>query len=177
MGKDNLSTPHKQDKIKYINDKLSNGASLHQILNSPQFEKEISRSKRALQSQFEKAGYYHNKENGEQSKHVIQLAASDCQESAPALKTGADNDNLLRILESADEIIQMSAWWKKNAHHLQTTDDKLDIPLPTGGEEVRKTIRVNTQVWEKWKSFCKKHPGYSEKDLLAKALLWFLKEV
>jgi len=176
MGKEDFFNPGKQDKIKYINDKLSEGISLRQILNSPQFENEIMKSKKTLQKQFEKAGYFLNKENKEHNKNVRQVAIPENEESGRLVITGADIDKLSKILNFADEIIQMSEWWKKNISQIQTIDDRFDVPIPDDGEEIRKTIRINNKIWGNWKNFCKKHPGYSEKDLLAKALLWYIQK-
>lgn len=172
MPKENPQAMLKQEKIKYINEKLSRGSSLSQILSSPQFASEVAKSKLALQKQFEKAGYAYNRQNLDPAA-TKRGSAVEHSPKEP-LMTDDDLDKLADLLDSADVLLNLSAWWQTQNQSALTTDDKLDIPLPTEGDEVRKTIRINTHVWDAWKEFCKRHPGYTEKDLLAKALLWFV---
>jgi hypothetical protein len=84
-----------------------------------------------------------------------------------------DHDKLETILKASEEIMQMLDWWKVNNSRLSLINNKLMVDIPNG-DELRKTIRINAQIWDQWKVFCGKHPDFSEKDLLAKALLFYM---
>ena len=131
--------------------------------------------RKPLLNQFKKAGYRVNDKNSnEQTADAPPHPES--QESVNNSVNTISNDKLLAILQRSEDILQMLAWWK-NSQSIGPQDNRLTIPIPQDADEIRKTIRINNKVWEQWKDFCSQQPGYSEKDLFAKALLYYINEV
>lgn len=153
MVKGDFGNLGKREKAEYINRKLNEGMSLKDIYNSTLNNNELTKSKESLVNQFNRAGYNNNPAPGE------------------------EKIRLDKLLEVSDDILDMLTWWKNNNKVQNSSiDNRLAISLPTEGEYVRKTIRINKEIWEEWKAFCSQYPTYTEKDLLTKALLFFMKK-
>jgi hypothetical protein len=161
---------NKKEKAEYINSNLSQGMSFKDIYEATMHNNELAKSKEALLNQFKKAGYRVN----QPSDYENNKAAGTSIEST--LQTPIKDDNEIRnLIEASDDILQMLEWWKNN-HNNPSIDDRLNIEIPRDGEDIRKSLRINTKVWDEWKAFCGKCSRFSEKDLLAKALLYYMKQ-
>lgn len=161
-----------KEKANYIKDNLNQGMSFQEIYDATMQDNELAKSKEALLNQFKRAGYQMEPKNS--APEIIKEAPEATENILPpALKEEHDYEKLVL---AADDILQMLTWWKENQSHQLVIDDRLGIHVPQEGEEVRKSFRINVQVWEAWKFFCSKHPGFTEKDLLAKALLFYMRK-
>ncbi len=175
MPKDDFKKMDREEKAEYINNNLHGGMSFKDIYDATMYNNELIKSKEALLNQFKKAGYRVNDKN---SNHptVDAPPAPESQASVNNSVNTNSNDKLLAILQHSEDILQMLAWWKMS-QSISPKDNRLTIPIPQDADEIRKTIRINNKVWEQWKDFCSQQPGYSEKDLFAKALLFYINEV
>ncbi|MEA4924169.1 MAG: hypothetical protein VB084_02555 [Syntrophomonadaceae bacterium] len=176
MPKNNFKNMDNMDKVGFINDNLRQGVSFKDIYDATLDTHELVKSREALLNQFKKAGYRVNEKTPR--NHVLEDKFTP---PAPNSVENTDhitmNDKLLELLEQSDSILAMLKWWKYNLPQSDNPqDDRLNLPLPQDGEEVRKTIRISNQIWQKWKAFCAQNPGYNEKDLMARALLFFMDE-
>jgi len=175
MSKDEFQNMDKMEKAEYINNNLREGMSFKDIYEATLNNNELVKSKEALLNQFKKAGYRINEKH--QNNHVFDDTTPP---EAQSLINNSSvnmvaNDKLQILLDQSNDIRQMLEWWKNSqSHHPQ--ENRLTQDIPHDGDDIRKTIRINNMVWEKWKMFCSQHPGYSEKDLFAKALLFYIDE-
>lgn len=163
-----FSKMDRKEKAEYINSNLSQGTSFKEIYEATMHNNELVRSKEALLNQFKKAGYRINQPaDNKNIKAPGKSTDNTCQ---------TRNDNKIEnLIASSDDILQMLAWWKNNRDN-PAIDDRFNIEIPRDGEDIRKSLRINTKVWDEWKAFCSKCSGFSEKDLLAKALLFYMKQ-
>jgi|GEM_PF-2067597 hypothetical protein len=176
MSKDDFKNMDNIEKVEFINDNLRQGMSFNDIYNATLNNHELLRSREALLNQFRKAGY---RINEKPRKNHIPDDSPPLPAPSSGEKLAADyinSERLLILAEQSQNILEMLEWWKSNFYPAQDTPGtRLNLPLPDG-DEVRKTIRISSQVWEKWKAFCGQNPGYNEKDLMARALLFFIEE-
>ena len=161
-----------KEKAEYIKNNLNQGMSFKDIYDATMYNNELVKSKEMLLNQFKKAGYQINKKNSVEEAHQdVSLFEFKNQIN----KDDINHDKLENILQVSDDILEMLEWWKNN-NIGNFIDDRLTISIPSNGEDIRKTIRINTQVWDEWKIFCSKNSGFNEKDLLAKALLFYIRK-
>jgi hypothetical protein len=176
MPKDNFNNMDNLEKVEFINDNLRQGMSFKDIYDATINNHELIKSREALLNQFKKAGYRINEKP--QKNHILDDEASP--QNPPTVESAAANnpanDKMLSLLEQSELILEMLEWWKSNLQAQNTPNDRLSLPLPDNSAEVRKTIRISDQVWQQWKVFCGQNPGYNEKDLMARALLYFINE-
>ncbi|NLV20401.1 MAG: hypothetical protein GXY49_00175 [Syntrophomonadaceae bacterium] len=163
----------KEKKLEFINDKLNSGVGFKEIYDAVIRDNESSKSREKLKNQFEQACVSTNPEYQQQEKMNASVTSPGSDNANQRQLNSHFDENIGMLIASAADILEMLAWWKNNREGAEHMDNRLNITLP-GGEEVRKTIRINSQVWSEWKAFCGKHPDFNEKDLLAKALLSFI---
>lgn len=172
MEKEDFKKMDKKKKAEYINENLSEGMSFRDIYDITMNNNELAKSKETLLNQFRKAGYRINNSDKDNKISDRQIAATEFkgEYNQSDIKKNAHFE---KVLESSEDIIQMLEWWKSTNNKLGVVDNRLNIQVP-GGEDIRKTLRINNSVWNVWKEFCSRQPGFSEKDLLAKALLFYM---
>jgi len=170
LGKDDFKKMDRREKADFINSNLNQGMSFNDIYRATMHNSELTKSKEMLLEQFKKAGYQINKKNPDDETINELISSTELTEKGDPLIL--NSNKLIKILENSDDIIQMLEWWRNNNTN-KPLIDTFEILLPDTGEDIRKTIRINSQVWDEWKAFCSKHSGFSEKDLLAKALLLY----
>ncbi len=171
MREEDFNKLDAKKKVEFINNNLNAGMSFKDIYDATMQNHEYAKSRETLLNQFREAGYLIDGEASESELIAKPVIKSETPEQSQVLIK--EYENLDRILESADAIIQMLDWWKLNNGRVPTINDRLNVDIPIG-EELRKTIRINAEIWGLWKDFCGKNPSFSEKDLLAKALLLFI---
>ena len=171
MSEEDFKKLDAKKKVELINTNLSAGMSFRDIYDATMQNHEFAKSRETLLNQFRKAGYLVDRESADPEHIEKPVIRSESPEQNQIHKE--KHARLERILESADAIIQMLDWWKSNNGKVPTGNDRLNVDIPNG-EELRKTIRINAQIWDQWKAFCGKHPSSSEKDLLAKAMLVYI---
>ena len=171
MKKEDFDKMNPKEKANYIKNNLNQGMSFKEIYDATMHDNELAKSKEALINQFKKAGYQMTPKTSDY--RISQAPAPESTENIllPSIKD--DGQEYEKLVVASDDILQMLAWWKNRSDQTAMAD-RLSVPAPQG-EDVRKTFRINIQVWEEWKSFCSKYPGLREKDLLAKALLFYMK--
>lgn len=174
MSKEDFKKMDRKEKADYINNNLSQGMSFKDIYDATMQNSELAKSKEALLNQFRKAGYSINRPYSDNEPVNVPITKSN--ENTISSSTKDDNNELGKLLQASDDILQMLAWWKINHGNSVAIDDRLNIQIPQEGEDVRKYLRINIQVWDEWKAFCSIHSNFSEKDLLAKALLFYMKK-
>jgi hypothetical protein len=158
-------------KAEFINANLSAGKSFKDIYDATMQNHEFAQSRENLINQFKEAGYIIDRQDAERKQ--IEKPVIKSESSEPNKVLVEEYENFEKILESADEIMQMLKWWRLNNVRVPAVIDGLKVEIPSG-DELRKTIRINAQIWGEWKAFCGKHPDFSEKDLLAKAILLYI---
>lgn len=176
MSKDDFKYMDNKEKVEFINDNLRQGMSFNDIYNATLNNQELIKSRETLLNQFRNAGY---RINEKPNKSYIPEDNASLPAPPSGGKSAADclnHEQLMVLAEQAENIMEMLEWWMSHFSPAQDSQsDKLNLTLPEG-EEVRKTIRISSEVWEKWKTFCGQNPGYNEKDLMARALLFFMDE-
>jgi hypothetical protein len=171
MSDEEFKNMNSQKKVEFINANIKAGMSFKDIYDATMHNHELVKSRETLINQFKKAGYLINSETLEQRNTKDAQGSFDSYDKYKTLQN--DHDKLETILKASEEIMQMLDWWKVNNSRLSLINNKLMVDIPNG-DEYRKTIRINAQIWDQWKVFCGKHPDFSEKDLLAKALLFYM---
>jgi len=173
LVKDDFKRMDRKEKADFINSNLNQGMSFNDIYKATMHNSELAKSKEMLLEQFKKAGYQINKKNPEDETINELISSTELNEKGDPLIL--NSNKLIKILENCDDIIQMLEWWRNNNTNKPLIDPS-EILLPDNGEDIRKTIRINSQVWDEWKTFCSKQSGLSEKDLMAKALLFYIRK-
>ena len=175
MEKDDFKKMDKKKKAEYINENLSEGMSFRDIYEITMNNNELAKSRETLINQFRKAGYRVNNDGKDFNNYDKPIITTQLKEIAPQSDI-KNNTQLERILQSSEDIMQMLEWWKNNINNSpELAGDRLNIQIPAGNE-IRKTLRINSTVWDEWKEFCSRQTDFTEKDLLAKALLYYLNQ-
>jgi len=172
MEKEDFKKMDAKKKAEYISENLNEGMSFKDIYDITMNNNELAKSKETLLNQFRKAGYRVNNSKKDFNISDRQIVTSEGKGEYHHFDS-KNNDQLEKILQSSEDIMQMLEWWKKVNNNLERVDDRLNIQVPAG-EDIRKTLRLNNSVWNAWKEFCSQQPGFTEKDLLAKALLYYM---
>jgi hypothetical protein len=170
MEKEDFIQTDKNKKVDFINNNLSAGVSFKEIYDAAMHNNEFSKSRETLANQFKKAGYLINREPQNPENMSAPATTSESPDKNQSQIKSDSDEQLGKILHSSDDLMQMLEWWKNNQAKSKLIDDRLNLQFPDSGEELRKTLRINSQIWNEWKAFCGKHPVFSEKELLAKAL-------
>lgn len=174
MEKEDFEKMNPKEKANYIKNNLNQGVSFKEIYDATMQDNELVKSKEALLNQFKKAGYPMPPKTSDYRKNHI--SAPQATDDSLPISIKNDRQEYEKLLQASDDIMQMLIWWKNNHCDQIAIDDRLSISVPQEGEDVRKSLRINVQVWKEWKSFCRKYPWFKEKDLLAKALLFYMEK-
>lgn len=173
MRKDDFYKMDKKEKAEYINENLNEGKSFKDIYDITLNNNELAKSKETLLNQFRKAGYRVNNSDKDFKLPDRQIITSEIK-TEPNQSDIKQNDQLDRLIQSSADIMEMLEWWKNNnSNNIVPIDERLSIQIPDG-DEIRKTLRLNHNVWNAWKEFCSHQPDFNEKDLLARALLFYM---
>ena len=174
MKKEEFIQMDKKKKLEFINNNLSAGVGFKDIYDTAMHNNEFSKSRETLTNQFKQAGYPVNREPKDPDIMSTSVITSDSPDNDQGQLNSDNSEQLEMILHSADDIIHMLEWWKNNQAKSKTMNDRLNIQVPDSDEELRKVIRIDSQIWNEWKMFCGKHLDFSEKELLAKALWCYI---
>ncbi len=88
----------------------------------------------------------------------------------------SDNTQVLSIEKQEDmqALQELLQWWKSRKEH-DSVIDVITLDLPESDTKAT-GIKVNELVWEKWRKFCDRNKHYKAQDLLAQALLDYIKK-
>lgn len=159
-----------EDKINYINGKLSEGETVTQIREG------LNLGEKTLQRLIKKAGYSYNqkiKKYVKSSTNIIQ-SESSITNIIPNIK-----DDLLEIIEMKEDLKKLIKQYKEGYDKEHTSvievivENNIKIDLPDA-EIVRTTVRVNKDVLDCWNKFCNINKEFSKTDLLSSCMKEFI---
>lgn len=163
MNKEEFNKLSINDKIQYINDRLSKGETVTNIRDS------IGLGEKSLQREMKRNGYrYDNK-----TKQYISMVKEPNEAIVLENNTNVldfknmNNDKIDFYLENFEVFKMIIDKFKSNTNSntsitIDLIDDKHLKPKPKG-------IRINEFVYKDWQEFCDKQP-YSKMDLISMAL-------
>lgn len=143
-----------EQKVTVINALLRSGETLTSIANK------FGMARSSLQAPFTTAGFKFNKK---EKQYVFD---NDLMTN-PLTAT-----EILTKLDKIEKLIKQFMITDKDIPYKEINEIIAKIPV---GKEIRTTIRINKDIWEKFEKFCKNAPNYYKKDLLGIALLEFIK--
>lgn len=189
MTKEEFLNLNIEDKINYINKKLSEGQTVIRI------REDIGIGEKALQRIIKEAGYkYLQREkmyakepaNGSEANEGTSSIQKDkeitisIEDNKPtiSLHEGVKED-LLQLLSIKEELFDLvterrQRAYKEPANVIEVIQDQgIKIELDDS-EIVKKTVRGNKTVFDSWNKFCDENKEFSKQDLLSMALLEYI---
>ena len=84
-------------------------------------------------------------------------------------------ERLLKLVDQQPELEELLNWWRKEKDIIDIPDITLN-KMEFTGEIVGKTFKTYKNVISKFLEFCDKHDEYTQRDLVAMALLEYLQK-
>lgn len=191
MKKEEFEKLNIEDKVKYLNDKLSEGQTVTRI------REDIGIKEKPLQRIMKEHGYkYLQRERMYAKEPTNSLEDNEsiiCRQEAikPTIST-EDNkatlslqenikDDLLELLSIKEELFDLVIESRQRADKEQSNiieviqEQGIKIELDNS-EVVKRTIRGNKTVFDNWDKFCSKNKEFSKQDLLSMALKKYIEE-
>lgn len=146
-----------KSQVEYINKRLALGESLRIISDN------IGIQKKTIRDRFKKINYEFNKESNRYICTIFIL-----QESV--------KEDFFQLIEAKEELFKVIEWFKKQ----QCEDKIIEIPElkiykdKLKGEVKVTTIRVYSEIKNKFQEFIRKFPEYKSQDLYSQALVEFM---
>lgn len=189
MTKEEFLNLNIEDKINYINKKLSEGQTVIRI------REDLGIGEKALQKIIKDNGYkylqgkrMYDKEptNGSEANK----RTSSVQEDKELTISTEDNkhtislhegvkEDLLQLLSIKEELFDLVTERRQRAYKEPTSvieviqDQGIKIELDDS-EVIKRTVRGNKTVFDKWDKFCSENKEFSKQDLLSMALLEYI---
>lgn len=180
-----------EDKVKYLNDKLREGKTVIRI------REDLGISEKALQREIKVNGYkYLKKERMYAKEPTSSLEANKSimcrQESKKPINSTEDKeqtlslqenikDDLLKLLSIKEELFDLVMERRQSADKAQSNiieviqEQGIKIELDNS-EIVKRTIRGNKTVFDKWDKFCNDNKQFNKQDLLSMALKSYIEK-
>lgn len=164
MNKKAFSNLNTADKVKYLNERLSEGQTVKRI------RADLNISEKKLQKQIRKGGYKYN----QKLKQYIKVTGSTTQATTSGVV--AQNTSVAAkeyISENIDVLKEIIEKYKITKTTISTgividlISDKHLNPKPH-------SLRINEFIWQEWQEFCDKNKHYSKQDLLSMALKLYM---
>ena len=141
-------------KVSFINIHLKLGKTLTTIAEM------VGMTRSGMQSQLHKAGFIFDKKDKQYYFDEVLM-------SNPLTAT-----EILTKLEKIEKLLHRYMIGEEKIPYEESNRYIGELPY---GEEIRVTIRINKNIWERFGSFCKRDlTNYHKKDLLSYALLHFI---
>ena len=170
--------------INYINELLQQGKTVKQIRT------ELNISEKLFQRQIKELGYKYNQkikqyeiieyksntnvtQQTDYKDNIKVLQKSDYKDNTKIISKNKELDinKVADLVEDYDTLKNMIKWFKDK----ENTIDRIVIDLPEAKDK-RTTILINEIVYNKFDEFCNRHKEYSKKDLMAMALLEYMRK-
>ncbi len=169
------------DQVDYINSLLKEKNTLTNISDS------LGIGRTTLRNRFKKIGFVFNKENNSYIKVDDKSMTSVINKENDECHTLVINTNLksniIDIAENHENIMKMLKWFESDDRSMtkdiptiiEVIDEGIKIELPEDiDKDYRTTVRVNKEIWSRFKSFTEKNKQFTQKNLLSQALKEFI---
>lgn len=172
MNRAKFDSLSNEDKIDYINGKLSNGETVIRI------REDLKIGEKALQRIIKDSGYKYNQKLRRYDKqHTEIIQSKEYDEYNTNIIPLNIKEDLLEIVQMKDDLKEIIKKYKEEYDKEHTSasiievikDDGIRINLPNS-EIVRTTVRVNKDILELWNSFCSSNGEFSKTNLLSSAM-------
>lgn len=164
MNKKAFSNLNTADKVKYLNERLSEGQTVKRI------RADLNISEKKLQKQIRKGGYKYN----QKLKQYIKVTGSTTQATTSGVvaqnTSVAAKEYISENIDVLKEIIEKYKITKTTTSTgivIDLISDKHLNPKPH-------SLRINEFIWQEWQEFCDKNKHYSKQDLLSMALKLYM---
>lgn len=154
------------EQVEFINEQLNKGDSLTNIC------KNIGIGRTTLRDRFAKAGY---KFNAELKQYICNTDAKEYKSNTNILNNKENKEKLINLINEYDTIRELIEWYHKQKNIVELPELKIDKSKLTG-EIKTTTIRLYSNVWDKFKFFSEKYPEYKAMDLISMALIEFMEK-
>lgn len=168
------------DKINYLNEKLSEGQTVIRI------REDIGIGEKSLQKIVKKYGYKYSQKDRLYYKHTTDMPQLSFKENNVLPKSEnikhttnmlqAYKNDLIELISVKDEILNIVKEHREGLYYKDTTDI-IEVVASNGinikefNSNARATsVRIYDETLEKWKEFCSENKKYSNQDLLSMAL-------
>lgn len=189
MTKEEFLNLNIEDKINYINKKLSEGKTVIRI------REDLGIGEKALQKIIKDNGYKYlqgkrmyakeptnsseaNKRTSSVQEDKRLAVSTDDNIPTLSLQEGIKED-LLQLLSIKEELFDLvterrQRAYKEPANVIEVIQDQgIKIELDDS-EVIKRTVRGNKTVFDKWDKFCSENKEFSKQDLLSMALLEYI---
>lgn len=179
MTKDKFLKLNINDKIKYLNDKLSDGQTVTRI------REDLSIGEKKLQKIIREHGYKYDQKKKQYIIHEVihEVIQSNPEEKNSLIQTYTEIiqdeiihiDNLKYFNENFDLFKNMLERFKDGIEHLNTTSNII-INLKDDSQIKRnpRPVRINAFVEDDWMKFCEENKRFTKKELLSMALYEYM---
>lgn len=168
------------EQVEFINEQLNKGDSLTNIC------KNIGIGRTTLRDRFTKAGYKFNAElkqyicNTDAKEYncntnILQTEIVEYKSNTNILNNKENKEKLINLINEYDTIRELIEWYHKQKNIVELPELKIDKSKLTG-EIKTTTIRLYSNVWDKFKFFSEKYPEYKAMDLISMALIEFMEK-
>lgn len=170
--------------INYINELLKS-------MTVKEVRSELGVSEKLFQKEIKRLGYKYNQKTKQYDliDYKSNISVTDCKSSDYESNTKIIHDNNYKdntnvipkeasinkaanlIVDEYDTLKSMIKWFKDK----ENTIDRIVIDLPDAADK-RTTILINEIIYNQFNQFCNNHKEYSKKDLMAMALLEYIRK-
>lgn len=170
--------------INYINELLKS-------MTVKEVRSELGVSEKLFQKEIKRLGYKYNQKTKQYDPidykdniKVIDCKSSDYESNTKIIhdKDYKSNTNVIDkeasinkaanlIIDEYDTLKSIIKWFKDR----ENTIDRIVIDLPDAADK-RTTILINEIIYNQFNEFCNNHKEYSKKDLMAMALLEYIRK-
>lgn len=162
-----------EDKVKYLNNKLSQGQTVTSI------REDLGIKERTLQKEIKKGGYKFIPKSKRYVKTTeITTTATDVvikpSTSVVDNNIGINKEYILENIEILKEMIEK--YKNTRATTTATTSIVIDLLNDKHLNPKPHSLRINEFVWNDWQKFCDKNKYYSKQDLLSMALKEYIEK-
>ena len=154
------------DKVKYLNERLSEGQTVKRI------REDLNISEKKLQKQIRKGRYKYN----QKLKQYIKVTGSTTQATTSGVV--AQNTSVAAKEYISENIDVLKEIIEKYKITKSTTSVRADIVIDLISDKHLNpkphSLRINEFIWQEWQEFCDKNKYYSKQDLLSMALKLYM---
>lgn len=176
MKREEFNKLNIDDKIKYLNDKLSEGQTVTKI------REELGIGEKSLQRQIKEGGYKYNNKTKTYIKITDSTTTSTTKENEVIVvdkntNVVVKNEDSKYLSENIEILKEMIEKYKiTRATTTSTTSIVIDLISDKHLNPKPHSLRLNEFVWQDWQKFCENNKYYSKQDLLSMALKEYMEK-
>lgn len=178
--------------INYINKLLSEGYKVEDV------RKKLAIGEKRFQREIKELKYKYNQKtkqyesNTTDDKEMTQVIEDTQSNSKQDIKLNDDKgmtidiqhdikSNIINLANDYDKIQQVIKWFdsrvddKGMTEVIEVINQGIKINLPQS-ENIRTTIRINKEIWDRFETFSKKNKEFNKQDLMAQALKEYMEK-